>query len=672
MDLKEANTILRFSEEEITAIQRYLGFKHLNINILADFGLNTYQSLKDTAWSIDEDPEEIAQNIQDFVNLYSAMYKESKTSNPPHSILVRGTSNARIHSIQGKNLQFLSTTTSEAIAKTFSEYGDDAIAHMRVGAGVPFLDTTPYRSENVRDEFEIVLAPFCSTRVERGGTHNGYTHYQVIMQKTILEEKKPEELDALSDEIMVNFSQNLKDIKELDHLEFKLESLDRAYAQAQGDREEQGYILDDKKKVQEEYDKLVSSTYGFKHKLQDLLQGLCKQKEVEIDKAHEVIQEDRARRKAEREAKEAEEAAQKEAAEKEEARQKLVSELSGKLEQNPQNSSSLEGAVLKTYDDFVHNEEVARMRARDLGVEYTRTIKSTTARKLVEDIQSNLQETATKVEGIAIDENTTLEDAQEMAGSIVARLDGVSYGVEVAQNFPELVDLHKKQIEDEIKRSLYARVQSVLQDARLQKYSKEKESLQSEKIGFFGRLFGKEELRERRLENLDLKMKLAQRSEIPEKDRYSIREMLVDMRICASNELGGKFTPEMQELYQAMMNSFGLSTKEKFSEEYIGKLVSQRNSADRTTEELPVVQGDKPKVFGKTKAQANMIALENQRLNQKLLRLRTNHSIRTQRLGQSQETDAISQFTKMLKGIAVNTQERDRKVDLESTLDLWK
>ena len=79
--------------------------------------------------------------------------------------------------------------------------------------------------------------------------------------------------------------------------------------------------------MQEEYDKLVSSTYGFKHKLQDLLQGLCKQKEVEIDKAHEVIQEDRARRKAEREAKEAEEAAQKEAAEKEEARQKLVSEL---------------------------------------------------------------------------------------------------------------------------------------------------------------------------------------------------------------------------------------------------------------------------------------------------------------------------------------------------------
>jgi len=671
MDLKEANDVLQFSEEEIDSIRRYVKEEPINVNILSDFSPKTYMSLKSVGgWRIAEESEEIAQNIQDFVNLYAAMYKVSKQSNIGQ-VLSRGTSNEKISRMSDSIPQFWSTSTDERIAKSFTKFNDGALVHIYVGAGVPFLDPTPYRSENRFDEHEIILAPFCKARVEGEGKYDGFTYYRVTVQKTQLEERKIEELDALYDEIMVNFSQNIKDIKALECAELEVESFNRAYEQAKGNLREQAYIIEESKKVEAERERLKMSTSNFREKLQILLQGFCKQKEIEIDKAHEVIQEDRARKKAEREAREAEEAAQKEAAMQEKARQKLIAELSGKLEQNPQNSSTLEEAVLKTYDDFVHNEEVARMRARELGVEYTRTIKSTTARKLIEDIQNNLQETASKVEGVTIDENTTLEDVQKKASSIVARLDGVSYGVEVTQNFPELVSSHQKQIEDEIKRNLYARVQAVLQDARMQKYSEEKESLQSERIGFFGRLFGKEELREKKLENLDLKMKLAQRSEIPEKDRYSVREMLVDMKICASNELGGEFAPEMQELYQAMMNTYGFSKTEKFSEEYIQELASQRQASDRTTEELPVVQGDKPRIFGKTKAQANMIALENQRLHQKLLRLRTNHSIQTQRLEQSQEPDAVSLFEKMLKGIADNTREKENRSQ-EDTLELWE
>ena len=67
-----------------------------------------------------------------------------------------------------------------------------------------------------------------------------------------------------------------------------------------------------------------------------------------------------------------------------------------------------------------------------------------------------------------------------------------------------------------------------------------------------------------------------------------------------------------------------------------------------------------------------MVELENQGLKQKLLRLRTTNSLRTGRVQQSQEPDAISLLEQRLKGIAVNTQERDRQVNLEDTLDLWE
>ncbi|MCI9246766.1 MAG: hypothetical protein HFJ30_06570 [Clostridia bacterium] len=526
MDLKEANSVLQISKEEIASIQRYLGFRHLNINILADFNPKTYLTLKDTAWSIDE---------------------------------------------------------------------------------------------------------------------------------------KPEELATLYDEVMSGFSQNIQAIKELDHLEAKLESLDRFYMQVQGDRKEQEYIREDKQKTQEEYDKLVSSTYGFKCKLQGLLQGLCKQKEMEIDQAHEVVKEDKERRQAEQEAREAEE-----------ARQKLVSELSTKLVQTPQNASNLEGTLLKTYNEFVHTDEKAKGLAKQLGIEYTRTIKSTNARQLVEQIQTNLQETVSKTNGVNLDEKASIEEAQKIASEVLERVDGVSYAVEVAQSLPELVDLNKKQVEEEIKRRVYDRVQSVIQQARVQSYTAEKENIQGESIGFLGKLFGKEQLREKRLENLDLKIELAQRNVLPENDEYSIRQMLVDMHICASTELGGEFTPEMQELYQAIMDTYGEKNKDILSERNVRRLVSQRQASNQATAELPVVRGNRPRIFGKTKAQSNMVELENQGLKQKLLRLRTTNSLRTGRVKQAQEPDAISLLEQRLKGIAVNTQERDRQVNLEDTLDLWE
>lgn len=673
MDLKKANFILQISNEEIASIQRYLGFQHTNINILADFSPKTYLTLKDTAWSVDEKPEEIAQNIQDFVNLYSAMYKESKQSNV-HSTLVRGTSNERMRSMQGSTSQFLSTTTDENIAKTFTEYGDDALAHIRVGEGVPFLDPTPYRSENVRDEHEIILAPFCQADVKILDAYNGYTYYEMTVKKTVLEKKEPEELATLYDEIMSGFSQNIKDIKELNHLEFKLESLDRAYTQARGDQKEQAYIIEESKKVKREQERLKASTSGFREKLQTLLQGLCKQKEMEIDQAHEVIKEDRERRKAEREARETEELARKEAAEKEEARQKLVSELSTKLAQTPQNASGLEEALLKTYDDFVHTDAKAKELTEALGIEWTKTIKNTTAKQFIEQIQANLQEAVSRIDGVTVDANTALEDAQKTASEVLAKLDGVSYGLEIAKSFPELVSLNKRQIEDEIKKLTYDRVQAVLQEARIQKYTAEKERIQGESVGFLGRLFGKEQLREKRLENMDLKIKLVQRSIAPERDTYSIRQMLVEMHICANTELGGKFTPEMQEIYQAIMNTYGAKNKDRLSERNIKQLVSerQRQASNQTTAELPVVQGNRPRIFGKTKAETNMVELENQGLKQKLLRLRTSNSLKTGRVQQSPEADAISLLEQRLKGIAVNTQDKDRQVDLETTFDLWK
>ena len=549
MNLEEAKDIIYLSKEEISSIQRYLNYEHMNINILSDFSPKTYLSIKATSWEIDEKPEELARNIQDFVNLYSAMYKESRGKSVNQS-LVRGTNNKRVEDIQGVTTQFLSTSKDESIAKTFAGIDDSALMNIRVGERVPFLDPTPYRSENRFDEREIILAPFCQASVEYTDRYNGYTHYKVIMSKPILDRKEPEELATLQEEVISGFSQNIQDIKDLDYLAFRIESMNRAYVQAKGDKAEQDYAIEEARKAREEQERLRAKTSDFKDKLQALLKGLCRQKEIEIDQAHELVEADKTRRK--------EEDVRKRAEELESARKAKVNELITKTEQNSENSSTLENAILNTYDEFVHHEQMARDLAKKFKIPYSRTIATTSSRQLVERIQMNLQEIAAKVAGAKVDENITLEDAKRISTELTSQLDGISYGVEVSKGFSELIQANRQQAENDIKRGIYERVQTAIENARVQRYTEQKASIQGEKVGLLGRIMGKQQLKQQKLENLDLKIQLAQRQaeRTPQGKTYSIREMLVDMRLCVDNELGGKFTSEIQEIYQMIKSTY--------------------------------------------------------------------------------------------------------------------
>jgi len=182
--------------------------------------------------------------------------------------------------------------------------------------------------------------------------------------------------------------------------------------QAKGDKAEQDYAIEEARKAREEQERLRTKTSDFKDKLQALLKGLCRQKEIEIDQAHELVEEDKTRRKEEAMRKRAEELARKEAEEKESARKTKVNELITMTEQNSENSLTLETAILNTYDEFVHHEQMARDLAKKFKIPYSRTITSTSSTQLIERIQMNLQEIAAKVAGAKVDENLTLEDAK--------------------------------------------------------------------------------------------------------------------------------------------------------------------------------------------------------------------------------------------------------------------
>lgn len=659
MELEEAKDIINISEKEKASIKRYLGFLSTRINALGNFSPETYVALA-KGWAMQKNGAELLEDIQNFVNLYSAMYKERKKSTYGIRV-VRGTSEKLADKMNGVINSFISTSTDEEIAKTFTEYGAGALVYLNVSGDVPFLDPDSYMSENSNDEREIILSPFCkATSLSKTPARdkNSFSYYRVKIERQELVERTPEELDNLQTEIIQRFSENIEDIKKYAALDEKFESLSNRLRNIQGSLEERIAVSEEREKVLEELSIISSRTSDYRDKLRSLLEGLCKQKELEIDEAHKTIEDDKQRKEAER---------------KENYRKEEVYRIANKLAKNSQEVDILQTSVENVYEGFIGIENKAKSIAGKFGFFVDRTIDATPIRQLVTEIQRNIQDIGKEVKSIEIDESRiTFEEVENLSKKIEPLLDGVSYGTEITANFTEIQDLYRKQLENEIKKGIYDKVQQVLQNARIQKHLQEKAEVQNEKIGFLGRLTGKEFLREEKLKNLDLKIQLVKESKPRENENYSIREMLADMHICADAELCGQFTPEMQQLYDLIKSTYGNKKTGEFTEEYIKSIANKKAlGVQEQKSGLPAIPTKMPRFFGKTKARIKSLELENAEIKRMLLTKRTAKS--TLNNHQQIEDDALTILEQRLRGIANNTISReDRQGYKHATFDLWK
>ena len=272
-------------------------------------------------------------------------------------------------------------------------------------------------------------------------------------------------------------------------------------------------------------------------------------------------------------------------------------------------------------------------------------------KELVDIISKNIQSISQKVSETTLKDDSSLDDVMQISSKLTPLLDGIAYEAETSSTFPSLEASYREQLGNSFKLKLYDRVGQVLQNARLKKYSQERAELQGQKIGFIGKLLGKEDLRQEQLNNLDLKIQLA-RYPIPEpQGEPHIREMLADMYICAIQDLGGNYTPEMQSLNDNMVTYFRNGNNGKFTKEYIQEIARQKMSREaRPGSNLPTIKG-KSKGFGKSKAQIQTLRQENSFIAQKLSSIRRNSANVSPVEKYNPEKDAFAIFRKKLKSI---------------------
>lgn len=669
MELQEAYELTQISHKEISAIERYLGFKHTSINVLADLSASRFRDLVSSGWSLPESTEELKDSIADFVDLYSAMYKDSR-GRGVRGNLIRGTSTKDVPKGKGTINHMISTTTDEEIAKRFCKYGDAALVRFRVGEGVPFIIAEDYRDENSATENEVLLAPFCEvTRSKHTSSYNGYEYYDIHIAKPELEELSEKDLEILMKDVVSSFSQNIEKMKACneasDRYEILSERLGRTF-----DQEEKSYVFDKKQEAFEEYSAARTTTDGFKEKLRRLLKGLCKQKELEIDKAYEVI--DAERKRAEEETKKQQEAerAKQEASEKEIRRKSLYIDLSSKSLKSPAEALDLQNILTNTYNNMLRTETNSIALAEKLGVPYSPRLTSTDLGKRIDEIKENIRILQEKTEDMKISEEDTLEALEEVSKTTNFAFDGISYGLEIAKDIPEISKLFKQQSDRDIKKVLYQRVQNAIEQAKVQKYLRDRDVISKEGIGFLSGLTGKSELQIERLNNVNLKIQLAQSKKAEPQKVYSVRSMLADLYVCAVTELGGNFTPEMQTLYDSMKSIYTDANIGAFTDDYIGKLARDKIMAMQSN--LPMVQEPKRGFFGRRKNQIELLRAENKGLEVQIAEEKNKGVMGSLVVD---EPDAVSLFESKIKGVSFATRDRSNDLEvnvLQDTAPLWE
>lgn len=555
MELEEAYNSIQVTPEEINSIKKYLGFQHTSMNILSDLEPTAYEYLQKSGWLLPESKEDIAEYVQDFVNIYSAMYKESygKTLNRE---LIRGTSNKQASSIRSSIPQMLSTSTNLQTAKTFCQYNDAAIIHFKVGRNVPFLEAENYRSEYSANEHEIILAPFCSVvRNECHGSHDAYTDYFIDLERPSLEEKSSKELTTLFEQVTSDFAQNIADIKEYLYLQDHIDYLDRQSSRYT-DSEDRKCISEERKSSLEKGVELANKTRNFKTKLQTLLRGLCRQKELEFNKAKELVNADKKRKQEAQEKKKAEEQAKLEAEQKEATRKSLIAELSAKIATTPANINLIQTTAPEVYQNLLSDITTCQSFAKRFGIDYNPSVPTCSLSDSINTIQDNLATIQNKLQTVQIPDNISLEDITKLSQDFTPMLDGVSLGAEFAKDLPNFASSYRKQAEFDIKRQLYIKVQTAIQNAQIEKYKNQRSELQSAKPGLFDKLTGKDRLKEQQLRNLDLKIRLLQNTTPSEQPTYSVRDMLADIYACTTVQFDKVLPPELGNLYELIKSNF--------------------------------------------------------------------------------------------------------------------
>lgn len=522
--------------EEIESLHRYFGFRHAEMNVLGDLEPRKIENMQKSGWSINASSKDIEQLINDFVNVYGVIYNQGDIDSS--GILYRGTSRSIASNIREdkENTEIISTTTDENIAKTFCEYGNATIMRIRTSEGLPHLYAEEFKEENSKNEQEVLILPFSKVKqAEFSSNWNGYTYYNATLEKGELPEIATQELEYLKQQCIQEFDDYLEQVSKYNRLNEIGESLFNKISRQGIDKEELNYLLEKREQNREERYAMHEKITEYKNNFSRMLKGLCRQREIKIDKQKEDVIEN----------------VKKEAEKREKNRQQLLDREIRNLKLQIDVESELLYNDLSTYIN-TFNEYVERYKtvSASLGLQHSRNqhIELEIKRKF-EEIQAKIQENYNQ-------KNAEIENKDEQYLILKKEKDTLSDVRKMIEVMPELLEKFDEEGFKEIKYNLNRNVQELIYKQEMRKLQMEKDETLQEKQSIFEKIFVGSKLKDAKLQNIESKMQLARREKEIRNPDNRVREMLQDIYNCAYKNFNGQLTLEMEEIVRSIRKNF--------------------------------------------------------------------------------------------------------------------
>lgn len=594
MNIEEARKKVQITKEERNAVARYIEYSHTQMNSIIDFDVVQYIKASRKGWLLEgmdnmssKSSEEIGNNIlaiiEDFTNIYSAMVK-NMYENPGPTSLMRGTSDSEARKLRDGTTydRLISTTTNKNTAMSFGDAHEPA--HLRIIAGdaIPFIDVTSFvGEENLnRDEEEYILAPF--TKVKSANfrsRYNGYTYYDVELEKPEMRQFEDGEKDKFSDIIKSDFVRILQIGRELESLEDEYEIISRRMQNSR-DREDRQYMSERRREIFSKIGNLQSQVSDFSTVIKNYIQGRCAEKEQEYLQAYEIcVVEDRKIRDEENRIAE------------EQRRQAGIKDFSNRAQKFSEDSTKLPGVLYEQYAKLTQEAKKYSDFSKSLGISYNLPIDTTTIEQNLSVVSNNVIEMKRRMNAINVDDKTSIADVEAALTTVIEYNEMIAQAYRNGVRLSETIIDYGNEALDSTKKGIDEKAQELLKNIKLRLLERKKQDIQKRQISFFGRLRGLDKLKAAELEGIRLEMQLLKSGTVNPKTSYSIRDTLSDVRAFSLSELGGQNTEELQEFEGKIKQFFGVDDA-VIQDLAIRKLnshpmiISERRKKERTSEKI--------------------------------------------------------------------------------------
>ncbi len=614
--------------------------KVLQMVALMNFTSETIANMQKKGIPIPSTSEEITELIDHIANIYSAAYK-SKDSYMADTLYKDGTKDTSTFTyIPG---QFVLANRNLSQAKQIK---GSAIKFV-IGPDLPKINIGPYLQDNSDQESLFLIPPFVKYTLDEATVDDSVDATYTVERDEL--PTMPEQVyQEFQEKLLNGWVANLADVTQSREYDTYEKFLIWRSKSPETPSDEQKKSKDELRSTWLKKNAIDNRVQDFYYNLRILIQGACRQREIEYDQAVETVQEQDPEFYTDFQNKRNEKL----------ARDKSIFDYQQYLELMQQYTEAqgvLTTSINSMYQNFSTSFKKHIESFNEFGLPFKDKRRIYSMLSKFADLKLGIQKKfGEEKEPISpTDDGSRIEQERNDLSDLIGHIND-SVSIIERENNTNYFDLDRQ---NSFRRELFFKAEELIKAYSVQYYSKKVQELAGQKVGIIGFLRGDETLRHEKLENNALRLQLAKTTEPQEQQSYSLRNTLSNLYIASKIDMPDFPTDDISAMYNKIKDKFQIDESTLVGHDVQQKLLARDESEG--SQSLSIQSGRKVS----SREMASYYRFQNEAIQRKITEgITSARTFDADFLPYS--NDSIENIERSLNAIMANLE-----IDIEKTVD---